>query len=160
MKKHSPHWSRPQLLLAFRLYCQEPFGRLHTRNPAVEELARLIGRTPSAVVLKAVNLASLDPFHRARVQGAGDAGPRIQRHGHGSAEREQDAEVGYADPAGVVEQHVRGPEVGVQDAAPVGVVQGAGDLQRGSDAVADGHRRDGIERTAGAMLRRVPQERR
>lgn len=62
----SLRWSRPQLLLAFRLYCQEPFGRLHTRNPAVKEVARLIGRTPSAVVLKACNLASLDPFHQAR----------------------------------------------------------------------------------------------
>jgi hypothetical protein len=36
-------------------------------------LARAIGRTPDAVVLKACNFASLDPFHQARgVKGMGN----------------------------------------------------------------------------------------
>ncbi len=54
-------WSHEQLKLAFHLYCQLPFGKLHSRNPEIVELAKLIGRTPSAVAMKLVNFASLDP---------------------------------------------------------------------------------------------------
>ena len=54
-------WTREQLKLAYYLYCQLPFGRLHSRNPEIIELAQLIGRTPSAVAMKLVNFASLDP---------------------------------------------------------------------------------------------------
>jgi hypothetical protein len=54
-------WTREQLKLAFHLYCQLPFGKLHSRNAEIMELALLIGRTPSAVAMKLVNIASLDP---------------------------------------------------------------------------------------------------
>ena len=54
-------WSREQLKLAFHLYCQLPFGKLHSRNAEIMELAQLIDRTPSAVAMKLVNFASLDP---------------------------------------------------------------------------------------------------
>ncbi len=59
-------WSRTELLLAFRLYCGTPFGRLHQRNPDIIELGRLLNRTPSAVGMKACNFASLDPAQQAR----------------------------------------------------------------------------------------------
>ncbi len=54
-------WTPEQVKLAFHLYCQLPYGRLHQRNPEIIALANLIGRTPSAVAMKLVNLASLDP---------------------------------------------------------------------------------------------------
>jgi hypothetical protein len=57
----SGRWTKEQLKLAFHLYCQLPFGRLHSRNPEIIQLATLIGRTPSAVAMKLVNFASLDP---------------------------------------------------------------------------------------------------
>lgn len=57
----SGRWTKEQLKLAFHLYCQLPFGRLHSRNPAIIELAKLIGRTPGALAMKLVNFASLDP---------------------------------------------------------------------------------------------------
>ena len=57
----SNRWTREQLKLAFNLYCQLPFGKLHSRNAEIIELAALIGRTPSAVAMKLVNFASLDP---------------------------------------------------------------------------------------------------
>jgi hypothetical protein len=57
----SGNWSHAQLKLAFAFYCQTPFGKLHSRNPAIVELARLIGRTPDALAMKLVNFASLDP---------------------------------------------------------------------------------------------------
>jgi predicted restriction endonuclease len=63
-------WTKEQLKLAFHLYCQLPFGRLHSRNPEVIQLAKLIGRTPGAVAMKLVNFASLDPA----ITGTGRAG--------------------------------------------------------------------------------------
>ena len=54
-------WTREQLKLAFHLYCQLPFGKLHSRNAEIVDLAQLIGRTPGAVAMKLVNFASLDP---------------------------------------------------------------------------------------------------
>jgi hypothetical protein len=59
-------WTPDELLLAFRLYCRTPFGRLHQRNPEIIELAGRIDRTPSAVAMKACNFASLDPVQQAR----------------------------------------------------------------------------------------------
>lgn len=57
----SANWSREQLKLAFYFYCQTPFGKLHSRNPDIVELAKLIGRTSDALAMKLVNFASLDP---------------------------------------------------------------------------------------------------
>lgn len=56
------NWTREQLLVAFALYSQLPFGRLHARNPEIIHYANLIGRTPSALAMKLVNIASLDPY--------------------------------------------------------------------------------------------------
>mgnify|MGYP003633627405 FL=1 len=56
--------TKEQLKLAFYLYCQLPFGKLHRVTNDIVELAEMIGRTPSAVSLKLVNLASLDPAIR------------------------------------------------------------------------------------------------
>lgn len=38
-------WTRDQLLVAFTLYSQLPFGKLHSRNPDIIHYAKLIGRT-------------------------------------------------------------------------------------------------------------------
>lgn len=66
MKPKQEKWTREQLLIAFSLYCKIPFGRIHKSNPTIIELANNIGRTPSAVAMKMVNFASLDPTHRLR----------------------------------------------------------------------------------------------
>ena len=58
------NWTKTQLRQAFYLYCQLPFGRLHSRTPEIVQLAAQIDRTPSAVAMKLVNLASLDPAIR------------------------------------------------------------------------------------------------
>ncbi len=54
-------WTRQQLLVAFALYCRIPFSRLHARNPEILRIANAIDRTPSALAMKLVNIASLDP---------------------------------------------------------------------------------------------------
>ena len=59
------NWTRQQTLAALHVYFQLPFGQLHFRNPRIALLASWIDRTPSAVALKLVNFASLDPQVRA-----------------------------------------------------------------------------------------------
>jgi len=54
-------WTKDQLKLAFYLYCQLPFGRLHSKNQRIIETSAIIGKTPSALAMKLVNFASLDP---------------------------------------------------------------------------------------------------
>jgi predicted restriction endonuclease len=61
MAEKSSNWSREQLLVAFNLYCQTPFGKMHSRNPEIIRIAERIGRTPSALAMKLTNIASLDP---------------------------------------------------------------------------------------------------
>ncbi len=58
---HGSRWTRSQLLVAFGLYCQTPFGKMHGRNPQLIQYAALIGRSPDALAMKMVNIASLDP---------------------------------------------------------------------------------------------------
>lgn len=54
-------WTAQQLKLAFYLYCLTPFGKLHSHNPDIIQLAAQIGRTPGALAMKLSNFASLDP---------------------------------------------------------------------------------------------------
>ncbi len=61
----SDGWSREQLLIALKLYCETQFGKMHARNPEIIRCAGLIGRTPSALAMKLTNFASLDPEIRS-----------------------------------------------------------------------------------------------
>jgi len=71
MKSGQKLWTREELILAVNLYSKLPFGKLHSRNPEVIELAKLINRTPGSVAFKLVNFASLDPQLKARgIKGA------------------------------------------------------------------------------------------
>lgn len=73
MGMNRKNWEREQLLKVLSLYCQIPFGRMHSRNTAVIAVADAIGRTPASVALKLVNFASLDPELQARgVRGMGN----------------------------------------------------------------------------------------
>ncbi|NVK33186.1 MAG: HNH endonuclease [Rhodobacteraceae bacterium] len=60
LKLSSKIWSEPEIEKAIDLYVKLPFGRIHSRNPDIVELANQLGRTPSAIALKLSNLASLD----------------------------------------------------------------------------------------------------
>lgn len=59
-------WTREQMILVLNLYMKLPFGKMDRRNPEVEHLASLIGRTPSAVAYRLTNYASCDPILKAR----------------------------------------------------------------------------------------------
>ena len=54
-------WDSEELIIAFSLYCQMPFGKIHQRNPVIVDVSRQINRTPSALAMKMLNFASLDP---------------------------------------------------------------------------------------------------
>lgn len=63
-------WTKEQVKLAFHLYCQIPYGRIHGRNPEIIALSNEIGRTSDAVAMKMLNIASIDPA----ITGTGRAG--------------------------------------------------------------------------------------
>ncbi|MCE9687916.1 HNH endonuclease [Shewanella sp. AS16] len=54
-------WTRDELLVAFHLYNQTPFGKISHRNPEIINTAKLMGRTPSSLSMKMANIASCDP---------------------------------------------------------------------------------------------------
>ena len=49
------------MVLALYLYFQLPFGKLHSGNPEIQQLAASLGRSNSSVAMKLCNFASLDP---------------------------------------------------------------------------------------------------
>lgn len=61
MAQPRSRWSRSELLVAFALYCRLSFGEMDARNTEIIRVAKAIGRTPSALAMKLVNIASLDP---------------------------------------------------------------------------------------------------
>lgn len=66
MARYGENWTREELILAFSLYSEIPFGKIHMGNPKVLELAGLLGRTPGSVSMKLSNFARLDPALQAR----------------------------------------------------------------------------------------------
>ena len=66
MAKQNKNWSREEHILAFNLYCKILFGQIHTHNPKIIELAKVLGRTPGSVSLKLSNFARHDPELQAR----------------------------------------------------------------------------------------------
>lgn len=58
-------WRRDELLIALKLYCELPFGKMHSRNPEIQRYAAILSRTPSSLAMKLTNFASLDPQIRA-----------------------------------------------------------------------------------------------
>lgn len=59
-------WTREELILAFNLYLKIEFGKTNKTHPKIIELAKIIGRTPSAIGMRLGNFASVDPYHQQR----------------------------------------------------------------------------------------------
>jgi len=59
-------WSREEMILALNLYLKIPFSKMGSTNPAIVDLAKLIGRSSNAVALRLVNYASCDPSLHSR----------------------------------------------------------------------------------------------
>lgn len=59
-------WKDEELILALNLYYRIPFSKINYNHPEIIELSKLINRSPSAVALKLVNFARLDPALQSR----------------------------------------------------------------------------------------------
>jgi len=59
-------WTRDEHIIAFHRYNRIEFGKIHTGNPEVVELAALLGRKVGSAALKLTNFARLDPTLQAR----------------------------------------------------------------------------------------------
>ena len=70
--RHGKNWTWQETLAAFNYYCCIPFGRMHSRNPDIIRIAKMMERTPSSVSMKLCNLSSLDP----EIKAAGHEGLR------------------------------------------------------------------------------------
>lgn len=71
MTERNKNWTKNEMIVAFNLYCKIPFGQIHIRNPKIIELAKILGRTPSAVSWKLANFARFDPSLKKRnIKGA------------------------------------------------------------------------------------------
>ena len=76
--RNGANWSREELILAFNLYCQIPFGKIHSHNPQIVELASALGRTPGSIALRLTNFASNDPALQARgIRGMSGGGKSV-----------------------------------------------------------------------------------
>ena len=63
-------WNRSESILAFELYCRIPFQKTKANNPAVKELAVILGRTPASVARKLGNFGAFDPtLRRMEIRG-------------------------------------------------------------------------------------------
>ena len=99
MASERRQWTRDELLVALGLYLRLPFGQLHQRHPEIVEAAELLERTPSALAMKLVNLASLDDsLDRAGLRNASQADREIwaelQGDWNATAEAIAEAEAG------------------------------------------------------------------
>jgi len=61
MASKEDFWTREQTIIAFKLYCDIPFGQAHSRNKKVQDVAKIVGRSSGAVARKLGNFGSLDP---------------------------------------------------------------------------------------------------
>ncbi len=59
-------WTREELIVAFNLYLTIEFGKIHSKNPDVIRLAKILGRTPGAISRRLANFTAIDPFHQKR----------------------------------------------------------------------------------------------
>ena len=55
------NWTREETIIAFNVYCKNPFKDSSMNHPMIVKYAKIIGRTPSALNMKVGNLGRLDP---------------------------------------------------------------------------------------------------
>lgn len=55
-------WTKDELIVAFNLYLKIEFGKTHSGNPKIKELANTIRRTPASIVMRLGNFASIVLF--------------------------------------------------------------------------------------------------
>lgn len=59
-------WTRDETIIALGLYFQIPFAKISSRNVEIQELARLMHRSPASLSMKMDNLGRFDPTLQAK----------------------------------------------------------------------------------------------
>ncbi|MEZ0254119.1 MAG: protein kinase, partial [Chthoniobacter sp.] len=59
-------WVEPEFIIVLDIYLRHRGEPRSTASPFVQEVARLLGRTPASVLMRMENFASLDPLFRQR----------------------------------------------------------------------------------------------
>ncbi len=54
-------WTKEELLVALKIYCELEFRQFHARQPRIIEVSEYLNRTPGSLAMKLCNFASLDP---------------------------------------------------------------------------------------------------
>lgn len=54
-------WTKDELYIALRIYCELPFGQFHSKQQRIIEVAEKLKRSPSSLAMKLCNMTSLDP---------------------------------------------------------------------------------------------------
>jgi putative restriction endonuclease len=65
-ERDGEEWTREEHIIAFERYNNIEFGKIHMGNPAVIELAALLGRTIGSASFKLANFSRFDPFLQQR----------------------------------------------------------------------------------------------
>lgn len=60
------NWTEEEIIVALNLYCKIPFKAISSRHPLIQEYAKIVGRSPSALSMKMGNLGRLDPALREK----------------------------------------------------------------------------------------------
>ena len=67
-------WTREELLIALKIYCELEFGQFHSHHPRIIEVSQALDRTPGSLAMKLCNFASLDPAMKGKgLKGASKA---------------------------------------------------------------------------------------
>jgi len=76
------NWSREELIIALNLYCRTPFGRINKSYLDIIDIAKKLGRTPSAVSMKMCNFARFDPqLQKRNVKGLEHGSKQDKKYG-------------------------------------------------------------------------------
>ncbi len=74
------NWTRDELLVALKVYCELEFGQFDHRQAYIIEIANYLQRTPSSLAMKLCNFASLDPAMNGKgLKGASKADSAIMQ---------------------------------------------------------------------------------
>jgi len=73
-------WSHDETVVALGLYFRLTFSKVNMHHPEVIRVAKILGRTPSALAMKIVNIARCDPTLKARGISGLKNGARIEKN--------------------------------------------------------------------------------
>ena len=66
ISRYGNKWTRDETILALCFYYEVPYGRISRSNKYLQDMSAKMGRSLSSLIMKMVNLASMDETHLSR----------------------------------------------------------------------------------------------